>query len=573
MTPSRYVVQACAWLVLFAAAVEPASSRDVESPDLLAGVEQYFDDYLRLNPAFATFIGDHRYNDRLSIAIAPEHRQRSLALEQRALSWAKSLDPETLDADHRLTLELFIYGRRQTIEALGFPSHLMPIDHLQSLPVLLAMLGGGGSVQPFATIGDYDSWLLRLDVWPRWVDQAIANMREGLGSGMVLPWPIVQRTLPLLEGHVVDTPEKSVFWGPVARFPFSFSTEDRLRLERAYSNKILTVVVPGYRKLASFMRQDYLPNARTTVGMDGLPGGDKWYSLLVGFHTTLDLTPQQIHKIGKREVSNLVGEIKRLERQTGSAWASPDNGSRTSILSDYRRLRTIVEPRIPELFRTVPETDFDIRPVEPFRRASAPGASYLAGLVDGSRPGRFYVNADESTRGVASEALFLHEAIPGHHFQIALQRERSDLPRFRRFSTITAFAEGWALYAESLGEDLGLYRDHQQKLRSLQSELFRAKRLVVDTGLHAMGWSREQAIDYLGGAREVDRYIAWPGQALAYKMGELRIADLRRTAQKNLGRRFDLRTFHEVVLSEGSLPLGLLERRVVEWINADGELQ
>jgi uncharacterized protein (DUF885 family) len=353
--------------------------------------------------------------------------------------------------------------------------------------------------------------------------------------------------------------------------PESFTVDQREQLERAYEKAIGTIIVPGYRRLLSYMRESYLPAARTSAGMSQLPGGADWYAFLVKVHTTTELSPQEIHQVGKREVTRILGEIRRMERHLGQRPASPPNSASSLLIESYRQLRSVVEPRLPGLFMTLPRSDFEISPVEPFRRESAPGASYMPGLIDGSRPGRFYVNATVESRGMASEALFLHEATPGHHFQIALQRERTDLPRFRRFGTVTAFSEGWALYAESLGQQLGLYRDPPQRLRALRSELFRARRLVVDTGIHALGWSREQAIDYLGSAREVDRYIAWPAQALAYKMGELRISALRERAEKRLGRRFDIRAFHEVVLREGALPLDTLERRIDAWISEQEE--
>ncbi|MCP4200370.1 MAG: DUF885 domain-containing protein [bacterium] len=550
----------------------PVALRAGDDPSIRLNqlVEQYYEKSLELNPLVATYNGDHRFDDRLTIDIAPVHRARELDLERRFLAQVEAIDQAALDSADRLTLELFRYGRRQAIEALGFPDHLLPVDHLQSLPVVLAVLGGG-SVQPFLTARDYDNWLARLDGWRPWVEQAIDNMRTGLEAGVVQPRIVIERVLPLVATQVVEDPRESVFYGPIERMPAAITGPERERLEAAYLAAIRDQVVPGYARLRDFLIAEYLPHCRDSVGLSDLPGGLDWYASRVRAETTTELTPEEVHSIGRREVARITTEIRRIQ---GRPWAAtPGTGDTGSgrLLDGYRALRQRVEPRLGELFSTVPEADFEIRPVEAFRRRSAPGASYVAGTPDGSRRGRFYVNADAETRGAASEALFLHEAIPGHHFQISLQRELERLPRFRRFGHVTAYSEGWALYAESLGEDLGLYRTRDQKLRALRSELFRARRLVVDTGLHALGWSRKRAIDYLGSEREVDRYIAWPGQALAYKVGELRISELRARAEKRLGRRFDLRGFHEVVLGEGAMPLDILERRVEAWIEEQRE--
>jgi uncharacterized protein (DUF885 family) len=565
MARPRYTLSVLSCLGLGLLLPRPGGAGDDPAVQLRRIVEQYYDDFLELNPGFATLVGDHRFNDRLAIDIGADHRRRSLELEKRALQKIEAIDRAALDTDQRLTRDLFIHGRRQAIEGYHYPSHLMPVDHLHSRPVLLALLGSGGSAQPFNTVEDYENWLDRLRTWIPWVEQAIANMREGLSTGITQAWSVTERALPLLETHIIEDPGRSLFWAPIDRLPSSFSDQDQKRLEIAYSRAIRDQIVPGYQRLLDFMRKEYLPQARTGVGLSELPNGAAWYAFLVRSQTTTDLTPAEIHRIGKREVTRITGEIKRFERTSRRAEERSASPSRAYLLEGYRSLRARVEPRLSNLFATIPESDFEIRPVEEFRRASAPGASYVAGLPDGSRPGCFYVNADEETPGEPSDALFLHEAIPGHHFQISIQRQRQALPRFRRFGQVTAFVEGWALYAESLGEELGLYRDRNQKIRALRSELFRARRLVVDTGIHALGWSRERAIEYLGSSREVDRYIAWPGQALAYKIGEMRISSLRSRAEKTLGRSFDVRQFHDAVLTEGAIPLDILEARIVRW--------
>lgn len=547
------------------------SAGDEPSIRLVRIVEQYYDELLELNPLPATYNGDHRFDDRLAIEIAPEHRRLAREFEKSFLARIEAVDSGPLGPADRLTRELFIHGRNQAIEAHCFPDHLLPVDHLQSLPVVLAVLGGGGSVQPFETVKDYENWLVRLDGWGPWVEQAIDNMREGIETGVVQPRVVIERALQLLDSQVVENPRESIFFGPIERMPATIEGEECKRLEMAYVSAIRGQVVPGYERLRDFVRESYLPKTRNSVGLSDLPGGADWYAFLVRAQTTTELTPEEIHSIGRREVARITTQIRRIQSRP---WvATPGGGAARygPLLDGYRKLRERVEPKLADLFSRIPAADFEIRSVEAFRRLSAPGASYVAGTPDGSRLGRFYVNAASEARGSPSEALFLHEAVPGHHFQIALQRELEHLPRFRRFGHFAAYSEGWALYAERLGEKLGLYRTRDQKLRALGSELFRARRLVVDTGLHAMGWTRQRAIAYLGNEREVDRYVAWPGQALAYKLGELRISALRANAEKRLGKRFDIHGFHEVVLSEGAMPLDVLARRVEAWVDEQSE--
>jgi uncharacterized protein (DUF885 family) len=565
MTAIRLLAPLSLALALAITEVAAAGSSDDQLREV---VDSYFEQLLELNPLFATSIGDRRFDGQLRVDIGPEHRRRALELEETALESALDIEPRSLTDEERLTREVFISGRRRAIEAARFPSHLLPIDHLQSLPVHFPAMGSGSSLQRFETVEDYDNWLARSAVWSRWVDQAIENLREGMERGIMHPWPVLERLIPILESQIVPHARDSVFFRPIIALPTDFAETDRTRLEKAFTGRIEGTIVPGYARLLAFVRDTYLPRARTTVGLDGLPGGEEWYRFLVRQHTTTDLAPREIHAIGTREVSRITSQIRRLQRQLGKSGPVGGRSTPVSLLDGYRDLQRLVEPRLRDLFVRLPTSRLEVEAVEPYRRPSAPFASYVPGSADGERPGRFYVNADETASGIPSDALFLHEALPGHHFQISIQRERTDLPRFRRFLHETSFVEGWALYAESLGEMLGLYRTPDQRLRALSSSLFRARRLVVDTGIHALGWSRGRAIEYLGDDREVDRYIAWPGQALAYKIGELEISRLRQRAEKRLGRRFDLRDFHQMVLDGGAMPLPFLERRVEAWTTA-----
>ncbi|MDH3626321.1 MAG: DUF885 domain-containing protein [Acidobacteriota bacterium] len=550
-------------LVIIAGPAQGAPDTSVDPLTTL--VEAYYDEFLKLNPAVATYNGDHRFDDQLTVGIAAEHRKASLALERTYLKKIEALDGEQLSDGQRLTRALFLRERRLSIEDAVFPDHLIPIDQIASFPVQLATLGSGKSIQPFATVKDYDNWLARLAVVPDWVETAIGNMRTGIERGVVQPRIVIERAIPIMETHVVDDPTDSVFYRPVRELPANTRAKERKRIEQAYRKVISDVVVPGYQRLATFLREEYLPSCRPNQGLGRLPGGREWYAHLVRAHTTTSLTPQEIHELGRKEVDRIIEQLeverRRDWKDSAPEWDGP-------LLDGYRELTSHVMGRLPQLFHDIPDATFEVRPVESFRSASAPGASYVAASPDGDRPGVFYVNASEKTTGPPSDALFLHEAIPGHHLQISLQRELAKLPRFRRFGHQTAFSEGWALYAERLGTPLGLYRNRNQTVRALYSELFRARRLVVDTGLHAMSWNRKMAIKYISNEREVDRYLAMPGQALAYKVGQLHILELRRRAEERLGEQFDVRDFHRVILGAGALPLDILENRVEAWIEA-----
>lgn len=573
------------------AATEPATSEAsaAESRKLNALFEEYFEETLRLNPVLATSIGDPRYNDRFEVSISPEWRARAEKLDRDYLGRVKAIDPKLLSGQDLLSYEIFRAGRELDLEGYRYPSHLIPLNQFYSTPNFFAQLGSGGGLQPFETVKDYDDFLKRLDGFVAWTDQAIVNMREGIAKGYTLPRVLGERVLPQLQAHVVAKPEDSLYFGPVRDMPADFSAADRERLTAAYRAAIETKVVPSYRRLHDFMRDEYLPKSRTSVGLDALPDGKAWYEYNVRDVTTTDYTPAQIHEIGLSEVARIRGEMKGVMEKVGFKGTLDEffvflntdprfvHPSREALVQGYVDIKNRVNPELPRLFETLPKADYEVRPVEPFREKSAAGGSYQAASEDGSRPGIFYANAyDLKARpSWAMEALSLHEGNPGHHFQITLQREQKDLPKFRRFGGYTAYSEGWGLYAESLGPELGLYVDPYQYFGMLEGELFRAIRLVVDTGLHSRGWTREQVLEYIeknsatSEARrvsETERYIAIPGQALAYKIGQLELLELRSRAQRELGERFDLRKFHTVILADGPLPLDVLEAKVDRWI-------
>ena len=568
-------------------AVPPADA--AASAALHEVFENYFEDYLALNPTAATALGDDRYDDRLEITFSPEYRASVMAQAEHYRDQVLAIDPEALDDEDRLSRAMFLRFREQELESLHYPDYLLPLDQMNSFANSFAEMGSGQGLQLFRTAKDYQNFLSRMSDFGAQVDLAIANLKEGIQRGVVLPRFAVERLIPQLSFHVVDSPEDSVFFGPVQAFPKGVPAADRERLEAAYSTVIMEQVVPAYRRLRDFLAVQYLPAARETVGYSALPNGDAWYDFLVRYHTTTDLSPEQIHEIGLAEVERILGEMDAVRRQVGfdgdlAAFfdylgSDPDffwtDGE--DALRDYRSVQASVDAALPAMFSVFPKAGFEVRPVEAFRAQSAASASYHAPSLDGSRPGVFYLNTYDIERlprwGMVT--LFLHEAIPGHHFQSALAQENVNLPRFRRFGGVTAYTEGWALYAEDLGIEMQMFSDPYQYFGKLNDEMLRALRLVVDTGLHRMNWTRQQAIDYmlensslpeLEVVPEVERYIVDPGQALAYKTGQLQIRALRAAAAAELGEHFDLRQWHDMILLGGELPLDLLSQQSEQWV-------
>jgi len=551
--------------------------------------EDYWQEGLQLNPLGATYVGDSRYNDLLPNTLGADYRAQALAYNQKWRNRIAEVDTSVLSAQDQLSVQIALRDLDDEIEGAKFPYWLQPINQFYSLPNQLAQLGSGSSAQPFKTVQDYDNWLKRAGLIPALFDQAIANMREGVKAGVVQPKVLMDKVLPQLDALIVEDPTKTLFWKPITALPAEFSDEDKARLTAAYTVLIKDQLLPAYRGLRDYIRTDYLPQTRSSVGLKALPNGAEWYAYRVRSTTSTDLTPEQIHQIGLDEVERIHGEMRKVIKELrfrGNLkkffyFLDTDKRfefeSEAELLAYYENLRGKVQAGVPKLFSTTPKAGFEIRPVEAFRNKSAAGGSYQSPSEDGTRPGIFYVNTYDlpSRKTWDAEDLFLHEAIPGHHFQLALQQELSDLPKFRRFGGVTAYVEGWALYAESLGKELGVYQDPYDYFGYLQNELWRAIRLVVDTGLHSKGWSRQQVISYMlansaqsetQAVSEAERYMAIPGQALAYKLGELKIKELRLRAEKALGPKFDIREFHQEVLKDGAVPLGVLDDKINRWI-------
>lgn len=583
-------------LIALAATLCGCSPSESPSPVVTANsslhrlFDAYFENELRTRPLMGTFIGDHRYDDRLPTDISPQSVSARLAFEEKMLADALRFNPEALTSDDRLSWEIFVRERRMAIASAQFPSELLPIDQLGRLPAVMAMLGSGTSAQPFANAADYDRFLKRIEGFVTWTDQAIVNMREGIKRGVVHPRVVMEAVLPQLAALIANEPRESIYYQPVLAFPDDVAANDRTRLEAQYRSAIVEQINPVYQRLHDFIRDEYLPAARNSVAWTALPNGAEWYAMLVRQYTTTELTPDAIHELGLKEVARIRAQMEQVREQVGFRgtlseffrsvqddpqfyFTDPED-----LLNAYLELKQDIDARLHQLFADFPKADYEVRAVEPFRAAAAAGGSYLSPSADGTRPGIFYVNTFnlKAQPKFGMETLSLHEASPGHHFQVAIQQELDTLPKFRRFNTdYVAYVEGWALYAESLGKELGLFTDPYQWYGRLSDEMLRAMRLVVDTGLHTRAWTREQAIQYMlensslaasDVESEVERYIAMPGQALGYKVGEIRIRELRERAESALGARFDVRAFHSQVLRDGALPLDVLAAKIDRWI-------
>ncbi len=561
--------------------------------DRLAAVaNEYWEDTLQLKPVLATMIGDDRYDDRLPNFLAPEYRAREKAHYEKYERALSTFDRATLQGQDRLTYDVLKHAVDDGLEGLRFPDWMIPVHQFSSAPVFFAMMASGTSIQPFRTVKDYEAFLRRMDQIPPIFDQAIANMREGIRAGVVQPRVVMEKVVPQLDALAVDVPEKSAFWGAIQVMPEAIPAAERERLTAAYRARISAAVLPAYRRLRDFIRDEYLPRCRATVSYADLPDGKAWYAHLVKSSTTTELTPEEIHALGLEEVARIRAEMQAVEKQVGFEgdlpaffeWLRKDPRfyftNPDDLVAGFREIQRRVNGLLPRLFDVFPKADYEVRPIEAFRAKSMAGGEYMPGTPDGKRPGVFYVNTShlEAQPKYGMETLSLHEASPGHHFQISIAEEVTGLPKFRRFNGYSAYSEGWALYAESIGKELGVFTDPFQYYGRLQDELLRAMRLVVDTGLHAQGWTREQAIRYMletssmaesDAVAEVERYIVIPGQALGYKVGQLAITGLRREAERELGPRFDVKAFHRQVLVDGALPLDVLQRKIREWIAAE----
>jgi len=571
--------------------LQPLFAQVSQSTQLQQILDQYFEESLHLNPLRAMFIGDYRFNDKFYDTLSDDYIKKAHDFNEKYLARIKQIDRSTLNERDKNSYDIFLWDRQIDQEQEALPFDLIPLNQFYSLPNMMAQLGSGKSAQPFKTVKDYENFLKRIDGFLKWMKSAQLKMQKGIAMGVVQPRSLMQKVVPQLSAMVVSDYQKSIFWMPVKNIPSSFSEEDKKNIQKQYKLAIKSKIIPAYRNLRDFVKNKYIPASRTTSGFGGMKGGAKMYQFLIKRNTTTsDLTAEQIHKIGVDEVARIHREMEVVKTQvkfkgtlkqffkhlqTDDKYYFKNN---KEVMARYQQERKRVEKVLPKYFDKMPKSTFEIRPVEKFRAQSAAGASYQGGTPDGKRKGVFSINSYnyKALAKFGVETLFLHEAEPGHHFQISLAQEQTDLPKYRRFAGYTAFAEGWALYSESIGKEMGLFTDPLQYYGRLSDELLRAMRLVMDTGLHAKGWSREKAIKYMMDnssmaesdvIAEVERYMAIPGQALSYKIGQLRITGLRRWAEKKLGKKFDIKQFHNQVLLSGSLPLAVLENKIKYWVS------
>ena len=548
---------------------------------------------LRRNPLQAMFRGDYRYADRLGDFGTDAYFAAEREAAEADLAALRAIDRNALNPTDRIAYDVFEYQTRDTLVDLQ-PDLLAltavrPLNHFTGFHTFYPVFASGRSAAPFRNVEDYENNLRRHRQFVEAFDRVIARFRQGLESNVVETRLTIRNVIGQLDTQLAAPPEESPYFGPVATFSDAVPEAERARLRQAHLEIIRDGIYPAYRRLRDFLQTEYLPRAREGVGLVHMQGGDRLYRRLVESNTTLPMTPQEVHQIGLREVARNRAEMDAIRQRVGFEGDLPQfleylrtdprfaAANRNEMREGYYAIGRRVDQRIGELFSTLPRTRLEIREVEAFRERNASHGSYQNGTPDGSRPGIFYYNAYDlpSRRTHGMEALYLHEGAPGHHFQISLANENEALPAFMRFGGNTAYVEGWGLYAETLWDELGMETDPYQRFGGLNADMYRALRLVVDTGIHAMGWTREQAIRYMlensglgetQATNEVERYIANPGQALAYKVGQLKILELRERAERELGDRFDIREFHAQVLMTGALPLTVLERKIDDWI-------
>ncbi|MEL6917351.1 MAG: DUF885 domain-containing protein [Bacteroidota bacterium] len=555
-------------------------------------LEAYYQESLKLYPLNATFEGDNRYNHLLPNFLSDEFKAKEVAFFTDYKTKLKNFDKAALTKGQKMSKAVLEWQCDRHLERCSFREDLTPINQMWTLQLGIGQLASGAGAQPFITVTDYENWLKRLEGYLQWLASAEDRMREGITTGQVLPKSLIKKVVPQLEAMTTEDLSQHLFYSPIKKLPDNFSAEDKERLTQAYSKMITEKIIPAYQKLHDFMNTEYMQAGRTSSGIQAVPKGDDYYAYSIKLYTTTDMTADEIHQLGLSEVARISSEMEKIKTQVGfkgdlkSFFDYVRNKKELmpftnpgQVIDNFNAIHEKMKPQIEKLFDKKPLTAFEVRRTEAFREASA-SAEYNPGSVDGTRPGIFYVPIPEVTKynTYSDEDLFLHEAIPGHHFQISLTQENKDLPKFRKTLWYSAYGEGWALYTESLGKELGLYDDPYQYFGMLGAEMHRAIRLVVDTGLHSKGWSREKAIQYsldneaeseASIISEIERYMANPGQALSYKIGQLKIRELRAKAEKTLGDSFDIRKFHNEVLETGCVPLALLEEKIDSWIAAN----
>lgn len=564
---------------------EPGGNAEQSNEKLNELFGRYYDERMGYFPLEATANGDDRYNDYLPADFTDGYRDTLRQFFKKYLNEVSAYDREKMNRNDRISYDIFKREMEMSVEGLDFHENYLPFSQFTGLPLTMGQMGSGSGNQPFKTAKDYRSWLQRMKSFNYWADSAIAYFRKGMATGYVWPQSIVVKMIPQMKAMVSDSIKKSLFYTPVTQLPDSISAGDKESITAAFADYISNYINPAYQKLAKFLEEEYLPAARKTSGLSAYTDGDKMYKYYVRYWTTTSQSPEQIYQTGLAEVARIGKTMDSIKEATGfkgdrkaffeflkndprfMPYKTPDE-----VLNAFRSIQERIAPHLKTMFGVKPRSPFEIRQTEAFRAASA-SAEYNPPSEDGSRPGIFYVpilDARKFNTTSGMESLFLHEAIPGHHYQISLQQENKDLPKFRRFCWYGAYGEGWALYCESLGKELGLYTDPYQYMGALGDEMHRAIRLVVDVALHSKQMTREQAIAYMmeneaiseqGATAEIERYMVLPAQALSYKIGALKIRELRNKYSKEQGASFSLAAFHDALLKDGCMPLDVLEQK------------
>jgi uncharacterized protein (DUF885 family) len=575
-------------------AAPPASPQSAQEPRQLEQLyAAYWRDWLRLNPQEALAEGSTQYEAEFDDSLEDAWLRDMRGMLHHYDEALGRYDPKTLTPDARISFLVLRYQIDSALALYGSDlyatARMLPINQFVGQHTAFALDQAGSGSYPFKTVADYDHALLRADNFARWADDAIARMREGVTKGVVLPRVVVERVLPQLQNYYGLAPERTEFWGPITHLPPSFSAAEKARLTKAYARNISKVIEPAFERLHDFLAREYLPHANAIPGLGALPNGAALYAYEVRANTTTDMTPAAIHALGLSEVERISAELDEVRRRVGFTGTLPEffafvrqNPSLhfqtpDQVVPAYEAALQRILPTLPRIFDVMPTAPFEIRALPESAKKYQGNGNYQQAAADGSRPGILWMNI--YAPGLRDKFIvmttMLHETYPGHHFQTSLAAEIPALPAFRRLTFFNAYGEGWALYCESLGKELGLYDDPWQYYGHLVNEMLRANRLVIDTGIHAMGWTTEQGIDWMTAhssmdhaqaAAEVERYVAYPAQAVSYKIGQLEISRLRAKAQQELGPRFDLRRFHDEVLLGGSLPLVVLNDKIERWI-------
>jgi uncharacterized protein (DUF885 family) len=562
---------------------------EIKKEDFGTLTKNYFDDKNALDPLGATQSGQNQYNDQLQFEMTDSFRQSQSAFFDKYQTALQNVVFEDLNQEEKNSYEIIKWEVEIGKDLLKQPTNLIPIHQFWGTHLTMGQFAGGTSAQPFKTEEDYTNFLVRMDKYSVWIDSAMVYMEKGLSDGVVLPRALTVKLIPQFAEMETPNIQDNLFYSSIKLMPDSFPENMKEDLTEKYIATINNKLIPQYKKMTDFLTKEYLPASRATSGIGSLPFGKQLYATYVKQWTTTEMTPEAIHELGLKEVARLNAEMEKVKTQVGftgtlleffeevrnkkelKPFTKPEE-----VIANFQNIYTRIEPNVDKLFSLQPVTKFEIRRTEAFREKTA-SAEYNQGTADGTRPGIFYVPIPDvaNYNMYGDEDLFLHEAIPGHHFQISLQQENESLPDFRKFNWFGAYGEGWALYTESLGKELGLYQDPYQYFGMLGNEMHRAVRLVVDTGLHSKGWSREKAIKYSLANEaeseasiipEIERYMAIPGQALSYKIGQLKIIELRKKAEAKMGTKFDIKKFHEKILESGVMPLALLEKKINAWI-------